>query len=441
VSGSVDRTLDRIDGHLTGYAHVANSVREGVGYRSLAVLINSWEDVEPRVAYRTSSETLASGPSWTAIELIALEEDSGAADSDHAVVVERARAVWAIAPIGDLRPPVGYLLIDRDPANPFTCSELDAVKSAAIAMTAPVVEAEMWGAREQVALERKTIMDMSESVVEASESRGWQESAHQELQRAFDTLTEQKLEVEEAYSWSTVAHRELQKAFDDLEIANTAKTRFLATVSHELKTPLTSISAFTDILKKNRGSHLESKELKQLDVISRNVHRLNLLINDLLDLTRIDAGTLNLEPDDFQVSRLLGDMTAMFEPIMGRRNQRLVIDDGSMDRWMSGDRDRLEQMITNLVTNASKFSPAGAAINMGTVVEDGDLKMTVTDHGVGIPLAAQPQIFEAFYRVDSEETRSVPGTGVGLYITASIVKLHGGTINVESEPGRAPHSG
>ena len=98
-------------------------------------------------------------------------------------------------------------------------------------------------------------------------------------------------------------------------------------------------------------------------------------------------------------------------------------------------------MITNLVTNASKFSPAGAAINMGTVVEDGDLKMTVTDHGVGIPLAAQPQIFEAFYRVDNEETRSVPGTGVGLYITASIVKLHGGTINVESEPGRAPHSG
>jgi len=342
-------------------------------------------------------------------------ENLGAGDSKYLSVIERARAVWVVAPIGDLRPPVGYLLIDRDPANPFTGSELDAVQSAAIEMTASVVEAEMRSAREQVALARKMMQDVPERVVEASEFRGWQESAHQELQRAFDTLNEQKLELEEAYNWSTVAHRELQKAFDDLEIANTAKTRFLATVSQELKTTLTSISAFTDILKKNRAGSLEAKELKQLDVVSRNVHRLNLLINDLLDLTRIDAGTLILEPDEFQISGLLRDMPAMLEPIMSRRNQRLVIDDGSDGIWITGDRDRLEQMITNLVTNASKFSPEGAAISMGADVEGDGLTLTITDHGAGIPLVAQPQIFEAFYCVDNEETRSVPGTGVGLY--------------------------
>jgi signal transduction histidine kinase len=198
-------------------------------------------------------------------------------------------------------------------------------------------------------------------------------------------LSEQKLELEEAHRWSTAAQDEIQSAFDDLTIANGAKTRFLATASHELKTPLTSISAFTDILKKNRSGSLNERDLKQLNVISRNVHRLNLLINDLLDLTRIDAGTLTLESGDFRISDLLRDMSAMFEPILSKRNQRLEVEDRSTGLWLTGDRNRMEQMITNLVTNASKFSPEGTVISMKAKIKAKQLELTISDKGVGIP--------------------------------------------------------
>jgi signal transduction histidine kinase len=198
-------------------------------------------------------------------------------------------------------------------------------------------------------------------------------------------LSEQKLELEEAHRWSTATQDEIQSAFDDLTIANGAKTRFLATASHELKTPLTSISAFTDILKKNRSGSLNERDLKQLNVISRNVHRLNLLINDLLDLTRIDAGTLTLESGDFRISDLLRDMSAMFEPILSKRNQRLEVEDRSTGLWLTGDRNRMEQMITNLVTNASKFSPEGTVISMKAKIKAKQLELTISDKGVGIP--------------------------------------------------------
>jgi signal transduction histidine kinase len=429
---------------LTGYADVASQLRDRICYRSLAVLINGWDDVEGRIAYRASAEIPATGPRWTLAELNSFIEHSGAGRSTSVTVVERAKAVWAITPIGntwtvppmgDIRQPAGYLLIDRAPENSFSESDFRELQSAANAMTPHVVEAEMHSAREMLVLERKLMLQVSERVIEASEAHGWEESAHQELQSAFDALTDQKVELEEAYRWSTVAEREIQQAFNELKVANEAKTRFLATVSHELKTPLTSISAFTDIIKKNRAGNLGERELKQLNVISRNVHRLNLLINDLLDLTRIDAGTLVLENDDFQVSDLLRDMSAMFDPILSRRNQRLTVQDGSSGRWLTGDRDRLEQVVTNLVTNASKFSPEGSAVEMNVDVGEGQLHLAVTDSGVGIPEESQAQIFDAFFRVENEETRSVSGTGVGLYITASVVRLHGGEISVESRFG------
>jgi signal transduction histidine kinase len=422
------------DQHLNGYAHVANQLREQVSYRSLSVLISGWGDEQARVAYRASTDIPATGPSWTASELNSFVTNRTVSSS--LTIVESSNALWSIAPLGELRPPIAHLLIERPPGTPFSETELQCLRTAALSMTAVIVEAELRSARETLLLERKITLELSEHVAEAGESRGWQESAHQELQQAFDALSEQKLELEEAYRWSSAARDEIQSSFDDLTIANGAKTRFLATVSHELKTPLTSISAFTDILKKNRSGNLNQRELKQLNVISRNVHRLNLLINDLLDLTRIDAGTLTLESGDFRISDLLRDMSAMFEPILNKRNQRLDVRDSSAGLWITGDRNRMEQMVTNLVTNASKFSPEGTVISMKAEIKGEQLELTISDNGVGIPVESQAKIFEAFYRVDNEETRSVPGTGVGLYITASIVNLHGGEISVESQPGK-----
>ena len=425
---------EELDRELTGYVHPANDLRACVGYRSLIVLIAGWAGVASRVAYRVCAEVENPGPSWTAAELMSFVEDSAAGDAP-VTVVKRARANWAIAPIGQHRPAIAHLLIDRGPSLAFTDSDLKKVCVAASAMTGAIFEAEMHSARDMLIRERMITQDLSERVIEAGESQGWQESAHRELQSTFDSITEQKQELEEANRWNEAAHAELQNAFDELKVANNAKTRFLATVSHELKTPLTSISAFTDILKRNSSGNLGARELKHLDVVRRNVHRLNLLITDLLDLSRIDAGTLVLELDDFLLSDLIRDMSAMFDPILSRRNQRLEVEDGTESFWLTGDRNRLEQMITNLVTNASKFSPEGAPITLRAVVTAQKLELTVSDLGAGIPEESQERIFDAFYRVDNEQTRKVPGTGVGLYITASIVRLHGGEISVESRSG------
>lgn len=424
------------DQKLNDYAHVTNKLREQVRYRSLAVLISGWGDEPARVAYRAFTDVPTAGPSWTAIELNSFITNRVASSSFSPTVIEGANALWSIAPIGDFRPAVAYLLIERATGTPFSETELQSVRSAAHAMTASITETEMRSARTALLVERMITLGLSDRMAKPAEPRGWQESLHQELQQAFDALSEQKVELEEAYWSSTAARDEIQSAFEELTIANGAKTRFLATVSHELKTRLTSISAFTDILKTNQSGNLSQREMKQLNVIGRNVHRLNLLINDLLDLTRIDAGTLALESGEFRISDLLRDMSAMFEPILSKKNQRLAIHDSSAGLWLTGDRNRIEQMITNLVTNASKFSPESTVILMRADIGENQLELTISDEGVGIPIESQAQIFEAFYRVGNEETRSVPGTGVGLYIMASIVKLHGGDISVESQPGK-----
>ena len=435
VSREIVPAREGCDQQLAGYARVANDLRERVVFRSLAVLINGWDGAAARIAYRTTAEFPGSGPNWTAAELASFAVESGAGDSAPVAVIKRAKAGWAIAPIGGSRPATAFLLLDRVPSSTFTETERRNVDGAANAMAAAVIDAEMRSARELLVRERRITRDMSERLIEAGESHGWQESAQQELQRAFDSLTEQKRELEGANRLISATHTEMQRAFDDLKVANTAKTRFLATVSHELKTPLTSISAFTDILRRNRAGNLDERELKQLEVVHRNVHRLNLLINDLLDLTRIDAGTLVLELDDFRVADLIWDVSAMFDPILRTRDQKLVVEDGSEGFWLTGDRDRVEQLITNLVTNASKFSPDHSPISMKIDIVGDWLQLTISDCGVGIPEDEQGHIFDAFYRVDNEQTRAVPGTGVGLYISASIVSLHGGDISVESQPG------
>ncbi|MDA1258380.1 MAG: ATP-binding protein [Chloroflexi bacterium] len=433
--GEIGPTRERSDQRPTGYAHAANQLRGRVGYRSLSVIIVGWGGAAGRIAYRTSAEVPGAGPEWTAAELSTLAVESGAGAGAPITEIERAGTVWAIVPIGERRPAAAFLFIDRGPSLASCEADLRELRAAADTMTGPVMEAELHGAREMVERERDRSRELSERLIEEGESRGWLESAHQELQQAFDLLAEQKQELEEAGRWNVAAHQELQNAFNELNEANKAKTRFLATVSHELKTPLTSISAFTDILSRSSAGTFGVRESGHLKVIQRNVHRLGLLINDLLDLSRIDAGTIVLKLDDFYLPDFLSDLSAMFAPILAERKQKLVVEDGSDNLWMTADRDRLEQMITNLLTNASKFSPDGAPIRMKIAVARDRLELTISDHGVGIPEEAQEHIFHAFYRVDNEETRAVPGTGVGLYTTASIVRLHGGEISVGSTPG------
>ncbi len=237
-----------------------------------------------------------------------------------------------------------------------------------------------------------------------------------------------------------LAHeRELRERIADqneeLQAANKAKNRFLSQVSHELKTPLTVVSGFLDLLVADNEGNLTSDQRESLEIMRSNAHRLDVLINDLLDLSRIDVGRFTLEKGGFDAVGLLRETVRGFQPILAGRRQTLSSSLPKGELWIHADRERLGQVTSNLLSNASKYSPEDSKIELRADVRNGALHVTVSDRGIGISKEDQERVFAHFYRVESEETRGVPGTGLGLAIAKSLVDLHGGTMWVSSELG------
>ncbi|MEX0760942.1 MAG: ATP-binding protein [Dehalococcoidia bacterium] len=233
--------------------------------------------------------------------------------------------------------------------------------------------------------------------------------------------------------------RELRQQLDqqnhELHEANQARSRFLSTVSHELKTPLTIVSGFINMITKNPSGNLDPEQLDTLHIIQRNTARLSFLINDILDISRVDAGTFSLSPDDFELVDLFTELDDSFQAFLHDKRQKLVANWPAGPIWMHADRNRLAQLLSNILSNASKYSPPGSVVEMNATVDGDDLQIVITDQGMGISKEDQEKLFTAFYRVDNEKTREVPGTGLGLFIARSITEMHAGTIHLESEPG------
>jgi signal transduction histidine kinase len=233
--------------------------------------------------------------------------------------------------------------------------------------------------------------------------------------------------------------RELRAKLDvqnhQLAEANEAKIRFLSAVSHELKTPLTGIVAFTDLLRLNRDSNLTPRQVEQLAIIERNGRRLDALVNDLLDLSRIERGTFDLVPSVWEIAPMLAEAAASIGGIYAGKRQELVCTpiDGAI-RVMA-DRDRIGQVLINLLSNASKYSPAETKVTLTAWEAPGRVYVSVRDRGMGISKEDQASLFAEFFRVNTPQTRDIPGTGLGLAIVKSIIERHGGEITVESVLG------
>jgi signal transduction histidine kinase len=221
----------------------------------------------------------------------------------------------------------------------------------------------------------------------------------------------------------------------ELQRLNEAKIKFLSTVSHELRTPLTSMLAFASLLKRNKDDNLTEKNLRQLEIIDRNGRRLNVLIQDLLDVSRMDMGNLALEPSEFDIIETVNDLAESFVPIYEAKQQTLHVDIPSSEQLIYADKNRVAQVLTNLLSNASKYSPESKRVWLSVEPVDGHLAFEVRDEGFGISEEHQKEMFTAFYRVDTEETRSIEGTGLGLVIAKGIVEIHGGQMEMESEVG------
>jgi signal transduction histidine kinase/integral membrane sensor domain MASE1 len=221
----------------------------------------------------------------------------------------------------------------------------------------------------------------------------------------------------------------LAAANAELERVSKAKSEFVSTVSHELRTPLTSIQAFSELLRYETFSAIEVREFA--GDINREAERLTRLIGDLLDLDRMQSGQMTLQREALDLNELVRKTAT--QPRDSLHSVRLELDP-ALPTFL-GDRDKLTQVVLNLVSNAIRYSPDGGVVTVGTRGEPGQVHLWVQDEGIGIAAADLETIFERFRRAASEDTMSIQGTGLGLPIVRQIAELHGGRAWAESELG------
>jgi two-component system phosphate regulon sensor histidine kinase PhoR len=210
------------------------------------------------------------------------------------------------------------------------------------------------------------------------------------------------------------------------------KSDFVAITSHELRTPITAIRGFVKTLVRSRD-RLSTEQLSSfMEIIDRQSSRLARLVEDLLFVSRIEAGAVRLSPEPIDLGPFLRESIEAFGPEGRSRIELRVHDDGAT---VVADGQRLDQILRNLLENALKFSPGDAAVTVSADTPDGALRLEVTDRGVGIAAADLPLIFERFHQVGQVMTRENEGAGLGLYITKRLVEAMGGTIEVSSTLG------
>ncbi|MDH5668235.1 MAG: cell wall metabolism sensor histidine kinase WalK [Nitrospira sp.] len=226
----------------------------------------------------------------------------------------------------------------------------------------------------------------------------------------------------------------------ELRHLETIRKDFVANVSHELRTPLTSIKGYVEAL---LDGAMDNPDMTAhfLNIILKQSDRLNLIIEDLLELSRIESGRISFRSDPIDIHAVIDRALSTIKPLAEKKGHRLIASINTRLPAAEGDEDRLVQVLTNLLDNAVKYTPAGGTITVGAgeapiprtaEPTGGALELTVSDTGIGIPEADRPRVFERFYRVDKARSRELGGTGLGLAIVKHIVEGHGGQVWVEA---------
>jgi signal transduction histidine kinase len=228
---------------------------------------------------------------------------------------------------------------------------------------------------------------------------------------------------------------ELQRRAGERDQLETMKDEFVLTASHELRSPLTSVQGFAELLMLEREK-LEPKQADTVEIILDNTRHLVRLLNDLLDLARSDAGRLTIKPSPTEVAALVDDAVRTMRSQTESAGQSLRQQVEPHLPQVEVDKDRIRQVLVNLLTNAHEYSPEGASIEVTATRHDGDIELVVSDNGPGMAEDQVEHIFERFTRGDAGLTQHVGGTGLGLAISKSLVELHGGSIVAESTPGQ-----
>ena len=215
-----------------------------------------------------------------------------------------------------------------------------------------------------------------------------------------------------------------------------SKSEFISTVSHELRTPLTSIKGSLGLIKSGAIGDLPDKIQSMLDIAYNNSERLVLLINDILDIEKIEAGKMNFIIKPMSIALLIKEVLKANKGYGDEHGITFVCPNCDEDILVNGDSNRLMQVLSNLMSNAAKFSPDGGKVELSVIREGGSIRINVKDYGPGIPEAFRESIFKKFTQADASDTRQKGGTGLGLSITKAIVEQHDGTIGFETEVGK-----
>jgi signal transduction histidine kinase len=247
---------------------------------------------------------------------------------------------------------------------------------------------------------------------------------------------EQIRAIQEKYTRElAVTNQQLQLRNLEIERADRLKSEFLASMSHELRTPLHTIIGFSELLAEQLEGPLNEKQHRFINHIHRDSIHLLELINDVLDLSKIEAGRLELRPEAIDAAGAIEEVLSSVRS-QGLAKSLAIEIDVSVPEAVCADRVRFKQILYNLLSNAVKFTPEGGRISVEAGIRDGLLEVSVSDTGVGIPKAEHDSVFDKFYQTGMTTKGVREGTGLGLAITKRLVEEHGGKIRLESELGK-----
>jgi CheY-like chemotaxis protein len=294
---------------------------------------------------------------------------------------------------------------------------------------------------EELQVQQEELRTANEELEEQSraleESQTALENQQAELEQTNEQLAEQASNLDHKNAALTLAQDQLRDRALELERASRYKSEFLANMSHELRTPLNSSLILAKLLSDNAAGNLNEEQVRFAQTIYSAGNDLLNLINDILDISKVEAGKLELVPEELPLRRVVEGISRTFEPLARQKSLDFQVTvDPSVPATIHTDRQRLEQVLKNLLSNAVKFTDAGRVSLVVGANDEGWIQFRVVDSGIGIAADQLDRIFDAFHQADGSTARKYGGTGLGLSISRDLAGLLGGTIQVASEPGK-----
>jgi signal transduction histidine kinase len=267
---------------------------------------------------------------------------------------------------------------------------------------------------------------------QAEDSAGLQAALAASLKEA----QELRSELEETNRGVLALYAELDSQAEQLRLATELKSRFLAYMSHEFRTPINSIRSITRLLLDRVDGPLTEEQEKQVSFIQQNATEFAEMVDDLLDLAKVEAGRVEISPAWFEMVDLFSALRGMFKPVLTNPAVNLVFEEPRDVPKLYTDDRKLSQILRNFISNALKFTPKGEVRVMASFEGDGMVTFSVQDSGIGIASEFHDTIFQDFSQVKSPLQKRLRGTGLGLSLSKKLAELLGGTVRLDSEPGR-----